>query len=148
MGISLRETRDLFDIEEIVEFSMEESSLNIEAHNLTVVEVCICKDDLHAGHLMTGAYVSTKSIPSHWLNPCATSLAFSLLHLMDPSGLYLWVNVQWMPMALRSLGIGVTRSNVPQCLRLSFSRYIAANQTSLSGRVMASLYKSGALSRL
>jgi hypothetical protein len=98
--------------------------------------------------LTTGAYVSAKSTPSRWLNPCATSLAFSLPRLMDPSGLYLWANVQRTPMALQSLGIGVTCSNAPRCSRLSFSHCIAASQMSLSGRAMASLYESGALSGL
>ena len=89
--------------------------------------------------LTTGAYVSAKSMPWRWVNPCATSLAFSLPHLMDLSGLYLWANVQWTPIALQSLGIGIIHSNAPLSSRLSFSRCITASQMSLSGRTMALL---------
>jgi len=49
MGISLRKAGDLFNIKEITKLSMEKGGLDVEAHNLVVVIVCICEEYPRAG---------------------------------------------------------------------------------------------------
>ena len=73
------EARNLFDIEEIIKFSIEEGGFDIETHDFVVVVVGICENYLHTGEFDNWSICFCKVNTLAFVGECPTD-ANGLMH--------------------------------------------------------------------